>query len=50
MSATLSDVVVRGHELELRWSDGRRLAGVYLNKEGVESRLRFLRVRAGEPV
>jgi len=28
----------------------RRLAGVYLNKEDVESRLRFLRVRAGEPV
>jgi trimethyllysine dioxygenase len=28
----------------------RRLAGVYLNKEDVESRLRFLRVRAGEAV
>jgi len=51
MSATLSDVAVRGHELDLRWADRRRLAGVfYLNKEDVESRLRFLRVRAGEPV
>jgi len=28
----------------------RRLAGVYFNKEDVESRLRFLRVQAGEPV
>jgi trimethyllysine dioxygenase len=28
----------------------RRLAGVYLNKEDVESRLRFLRTRAGEAV
>ena len=28
----------------------RRLAGVYLNKEDVESRLRCLRVRAGEPI
>ncbi len=28
----------------------RRLAGVYLNKEDVESRLRFLRVQAGEAV
>ena len=28
----------------------RRLAGVYLNKEDVESRLRCLRARAGEPV
>jgi len=28
----------------------RRLAGVYLNKEDVESRLRYLRVKAGEPV
>jgi trimethyllysine dioxygenase len=28
----------------------RRLAGVYLNKEDVDSRLRFLRVQAGEPV
>jgi trimethyllysine dioxygenase len=28
----------------------RRLAGVYLNKEDVESRLRFLRAQAGEPV
>jgi trimethyllysine dioxygenase len=28
----------------------RRLAGVYLNKEDVESRLRFLRVRTGEPI
>jgi trimethyllysine dioxygenase len=28
----------------------RRLAGVYLNKEDVDSRLRFLRVRAGEPI
>ncbi len=28
----------------------RRLAGVYLNKEDVESRLRHLRARAGEPV
>ena len=28
----------------------RRLAGVYLNKEDVESRLRFLRVRAGEAI
>ena len=28
----------------------RRLAGVYLNKEDVESRLRFLRVQAGDPV
>jgi trimethyllysine dioxygenase len=27
----------------------RRLAGVYLNKEDVESRLRFLRIKAGEP-
>jgi len=28
----------------------RRLAGVYLNKEDVESRLRFLRARAGEAI
>ena len=28
----------------------RRLAGVYLNKEDVESRLRTLRTKAGEPV
>jgi trimethyllysine dioxygenase len=28
----------------------RRLAGVYLNKEDVESRLRVLRIKAGEPV
>jgi trimethyllysine dioxygenase len=28
----------------------RRLAGVYLNKEDVESRLRHLRSQAGEPV
>jgi len=28
----------------------RRLAGVYMNKEDVESRLRFLRARAGEPI
>ncbi len=28
----------------------RRLAGVYMNKEDVESRLRFLRARAGEAV
>jgi trimethyllysine dioxygenase len=28
----------------------RRLAGVYLNKEDVESRLRCLRARAGEPI
>jgi len=28
----------------------RRLAGVYLNKEDVESRLRSLRTRAGEVV
>jgi trimethyllysine dioxygenase len=28
----------------------RRLAGAYLNKEDVESRLRFLRITAGEPV
>ncbi len=28
----------------------RRLAGVYLNKEDVDSRLRFLRARAGEAV
>ena len=28
----------------------RRLAGVYLNKEDVESRLRFLRTRAGEAI
>jgi trimethyllysine dioxygenase len=28
----------------------RRLAGVYLNKEDFDSRLRFLRIRAGEPV
>ena len=28
----------------------RRLAGVYLNKEDVESRLRSLRVQAGEPI
>jgi len=28
----------------------RRLAGVYLNKEDVESRLRFLRIQAGEAV
>ncbi|MBV9695730.1 MAG: trimethyllysine dioxygenase [Gammaproteobacteria bacterium] len=28
----------------------RRLAGVYLNKEDVESRLRFLRISAGEAV
>ncbi|HXQ63721.1 MAG TPA: trimethyllysine dioxygenase [Steroidobacteraceae bacterium] len=28
----------------------RRLAGVYFNREDVESRLRFLRIRAGEPV
>lgn len=28
----------------------RRLAGVYFNKEDVESRLRFLRIRAGEAV
>jgi len=32
------------------YSGSRRLAGVYLNKEDVESRLRFLRVQAGEPV
>jgi trimethyllysine dioxygenase len=28
----------------------RRLAGVYLNKEDVESRLRVLRLEAGEPI
>jgi len=28
----------------------RRLAGVYLNREDVESRLRSLRARAGEAV
>ncbi|HLY59066.1 MAG TPA: trimethyllysine dioxygenase [Stellaceae bacterium] len=28
----------------------RRLSGVYLNKEDVESRLRVLRIKAGEPV
>ena len=28
----------------------RRLAGVYLNKEDVESRLRVLRLKAGEPI
>jgi trimethyllysine dioxygenase len=28
----------------------RRLAGVYLNKEDIESRLRVLRIKAGEPV
>jgi trimethyllysine dioxygenase len=28
----------------------RRLAGVYLNKEDVESRLRSLRARAGEAI
>jgi len=28
----------------------RRLAGVYLNKEDLESRLRFLRAQAGEPI
>jgi trimethyllysine dioxygenase len=28
----------------------RRLSGVYLNKEDVESRLRVLRIKAREPV
>jgi trimethyllysine dioxygenase len=28
----------------------RRLAGVYLNREDLESRLRSLRARAGEPI
>jgi trimethyllysine dioxygenase len=28
----------------------RRLAGAYFNREDVESRLRFLRIKAGEPV
>jgi trimethyllysine dioxygenase len=28
----------------------RRLAGVYLNKEDLESRLRFLRAQAGDPI
>ena len=28
----------------------RRLAGVYLNKEDVDSRLRFLRSQAGEEI
>lgn len=32
------------------YSGYRRLAGVYLNKEDVESRLRSLRIRAGEAV
>ena len=32
------------------YSGYRRLAGVYLNKEDVDSRLRFLRVQAGEAV
>jgi len=31
----------QGTRLELRWSDRRRLAGVYLNKEDVESRSDF---------
>ena len=34
----------------LAYTGYRRLAGVYLNKEDVESRLRVLRIKAGEPV